>query len=251
MKRWLRKQQTYTLHKPIRRKCGRRKTIAAGIDYQWQADLADMSSTSKFNDKYRFLLCIIDVFSKYAWVVPIKDKTGKTLVHAFKSVLKSGRKPKSLQTDKGTEFKNKDFQNFLKSKKIHFFTTENPSIVERFQRTLKSRMWKYFTHHRTLRYPDVLSKLVNAYNHSCHRSIKRAPVSVKTVQNEAKVSEILFGNKKSNCKNSKSSQAKFKVGDFVRINKTKRTFEKRFLPNWTQELFKISAVIKTLPLPIK
>ena len=79
-----------------------------------------MSSTSKFNDKYRFLLCIIDIFSKYAWVVPIKDKSGKTLVHALKSVLKSGRKPKSLQTDKGTEFKNKDFQDFLKSKKIHF-----------------------------------------------------------------------------------------------------------------------------------
>ena len=105
-------------------------------------------------------------------------------------------------------------------------------------------MWKYFTHHRTLRYLDVLSKLVNAYNHLYHRSIKRAPVSV-TVQNEAKVSEILFGNKKSNCKNSKSSHAKFKVGDFVRINKTKRTFEKGYLPNWTHELFKISAVIKT------
>ena len=93
VKRWLRKQQTYTLHEPIRRKFGRRKTVAAGIDYQRQADLADMSSTSKFDDKYRFLLCIIDVFSKYAWVVPIKDKTGKTLIHALKSVLKSGRKP--------------------------------------------------------------------------------------------------------------------------------------------------------------
>ena len=84
--------------------------------------------------------------SKYAWVVPIKDKTGKTLVIAFKSVLKSGRSPKSLQTDKGTEFKNKEFQNFLKTKKIHFFTTENSEtkaiIVERFQRTLKTHTWK-------------------------------------------------------------------------------------------------------------
>ena len=243
----LRKQQTYKLHKPIHRKFGRRKTVAAGRDYQWQAYLADMSSTSKFNDKYRCLLGIIDVFSKYAWFVPVKDKTGKTLVHAFKPVLKSGRKPKSSQTDKGTEFKNKDFENFLKSKKIHFSTTENPeskaSIVERFQRTLKSRMWKYFTHHRTLRYIDVLSKLINGYNHSYHRSIKRASVSV-TVQNGAKVSDF-FGNKKSNCKKLKSAQAKFKVGDFVRINKTKRTFEKGYLPNWTQELFKISAVVKT------
>ena len=94
--------------------------MVAGIDYQWQADLADISKMSKVNDKYRCLLCIIDVFSKFAWVVPIKNKTAKTLV------LKNGRSPKSLQTDKGTEFINKDFQNFLKSKKIHFFTTEIP-----------------------------------------------------------------------------------------------------------------------------
>ena len=243
VRNWLRKQQTYTLHKQIRRKFLRRKTVVAGIDCQWQADLADMSKMSKVNDKYRYLLCIIDVFSKFAWVVPIKNKTGKTLVDAFKFVLKSGRSPKSLQTDKGTEFKNKDFQNFLKSKKIHFFTTENPetkaSIVERFQRTLKSRMWKYFTHHRTLRYVDILPNLVDGYNHAYHRSIKRAPVSV-TIRNEPEVSEILYGKNKS-----KSTRSKLNVGDFVRINKTKRTFDKGYLPNWTQELFKISAVVKT------
>lgn len=237
---WLRKQKTYTLHKPIRRKFKRRKTVVAGIDYQWQADLADVSSMSKFNDKHRYLLCVIDVFSKFAWVVPIKDKTGKTLIKAFKLILKK-RSPKSLQSDKGTEFKNKNFQNFLKSKKIHFFTTENPetkaSIVERFQRTLKSRMWKYFTHHRTLRYIDVLPKLVHGYNHAYHRSIKCAPASV-TSKNEVVVSENLFGKKQ------KHQSPKLKVSDYVRINKTKRTFDKGYLPNWTQELFQISAVYK-------
>ena len=131
----------------------------------------------------------------------------------------------------------------LKSKKIHFFTTENPetkaSIIERFQRTLKSRMWKYFTNRSTLRYIDVLSKLVNGYNHSYHRSIKRTSLSV-TIQNEANVFNILSGKTKS-----KFTQAKFQVGVFVRINKTKRIFEKGYLPNWTRELFKISAVVKT------
>ena len=102
---WLRKQQTYTLHKPIHKKFLRRKTVVTGIDTQRQADLADIS-----NDKHRYLLCSIDVFSKYAWVVPIKDKTGKNLVIDFKSMLKSGRCRKSLQTDKGTEFKNKEFK---------------------------------------------------------------------------------------------------------------------------------------------
>ena len=81
-----------------------------GIDYQWQADLADMSRMSKVNDQYRYLLCIIDVFSKFAWVVPIKNKMGKTLVDAFKSVLKSGRSPKSLQTDKAPNSKTKIFR---------------------------------------------------------------------------------------------------------------------------------------------
>ena len=89
-------------------------------------------------------------------------------------------------------------------------------------------MWKYFTHHRTLRYVDILPKLVHGYNHAYHRSIKCAPVSV-TLKNEPQVSENLYG----------------KVGDFVRINKTKRTFDKGYLPNWTQELFQILAVVKT------
>ena len=103
VRNWLKKQQIYTLHKPIRRKFVRRKTVVAGIDHQWQADLADMSKLANSNDKFKFLLCIIDVFSKYAWVVPIKDKTGKALVNAFKSVLKSECSPKRLQTDKGAE----------------------------------------------------------------------------------------------------------------------------------------------------
>ena len=121
--RWLRKQQTYTLHKPIRRKFGRRKTVAAGIDCQFQAALADMpsTSTSKFNEEYRFLLCIIDVFSKYIWAVPIKDKAGKILVHAFKSVLKNGRKPKSLQTDKRCRILKQRLSIFLKFKTDSFF----------------------------------------------------------------------------------------------------------------------------------
>ena len=120
----------------------------------------------------------------------------------------------------------------MKTKKIHFFTTENPetkaSIVERFQRTLKTRMWKYFTHHRTLRYVDILPKLVHGYKHAYHRSIKCAPVSV-TLKNKPQVSENLYAKS-----DSKKVKLKFKVGDFVCINKTKRPFDKSYLPNWTQ-----------------
>ena len=241
VRKWLRKQNTYTLHKPIRRKFRRRQTVVGGIDYQWQGDLADVSSMSKYNDGYRYLFCLIDVFSKYAWVVPIVDKSGKTLVKAMKGVLKD-RSPKSLQTDKGKEFKNTHFQTFLQSRGIHFFTTENPetkaSIVERFQRTLKTRMWKFFTHRRTLRYLDVLQKFVRGYNNAYHRSIKRAPASVN-VHNEALVSEALYG------EGAAKQRSKLKTGDIVRSNKTKRTFDKGYLPNWTQELFKVTRVNET------
>ena len=147
--------------------------------------------------------------------------------------------PEILQTDKGKEFKNTHFQTFLQSRGIHFFTTENPetkaSIVERFKRTLKTRMWKFFTHRRTLRYVDVLQKFVRSYNKAYHRSIKRAPASVN-VHNEALVSEALYS------KGVAKQRSKLKSGDIVRINKTKRRFDKGYLPNWTQELFKITRV---------
>jgi hypothetical protein len=245
VKTWLQEQKTYTLHKPIRRRFHRRMTIVAGIDQQWQADLADLQSLAKHNDQFRYLLCVIDVFSRYAWVVPLTDKRGDSLVKAFQSILDtSGRVAKSLQTDKGVEFKNQKFQNFLKSRDIHFFTTENPetkaSLVERFQRTLKSRMWKYFTHHKTRRYVDVLPNLVRAYNHSFHRSIQTSPATV-TRDNEALISQRFEP------KAPRRKQMPVKVGDMVRINKSKKTFEKGYLPNWTTELFKVIKVKKTDP----
>lgn len=248
IKAWLQKQKTYTLHKPIRRKFQRRQTRVGGIDIQWQADLADLQKLMKDNDQYRYLLCVIDVFSKYAWVIPIFNKTGNTLIKAFQTILKSGRSPKSLQTDKGSEFKNKEFQQFLKKKKIHFFTTENPetkaSIVERFQRSLKSRMWKYFTHEKTRCYIDVLQDMVHAYNHSFHRSIQRTPASV-TPDTEPEVARHLYGSK------NKIKSLPVQVGDLVRINKTKKTFDKGYLPNWTTELFKVTSIRHSSPPTVK
>ena len=176
-------------------------------------------------------------FSKYAWVVPIKDKMGKTKVEAMKTVLKEGRTPKSSQTDTGTEFKNRHFQKYLNSQNIYFF-------VERFQRTLKTKMWKYFTHHRTLHYLEVLQKFVHGYNHAYHRIIKRVSGSVNA-HNEGLVSEALYGTLP------KHANTKFKVGDIVRISKTKRTFETGYLPNWTQEQFKITRLRRQVPVTYK
>ena len=124
-----------------------------GIDHQWQMNLADMQSMQKFNDGYRYLLVCIDVFSKYAWVVPLKNKTGLLLVEAFKIILASGCKPEKIITDQGTEFFNKHFKALLKDEDTGLYNTYNEtkaSVVERLIRTLKTRMWRYITAKKTM-----------------------------------------------------------------------------------------------------
>ena len=245
VQKWLSQQDTYTLHKPVRYKFPRRRIIVGGIDHQWQADLVDVGRLGKHNKGFKYLLTCIDVFSKHAWVVPLKDKTGKILVEAFKFIFKDGRQPLALQTDKGTEFTNRLFQKFLSEQNVTFFTTENEDIkaciAERFNRTLKTKMWKYFTKHDTLVYHDVLPDIVWSYNHPHHRSIKTQPALV-THENQQEVWQRLFGSapiRKSKCK--------FRVGDQVRISKAKRTFKKGYLPNWTREEFTVVECHSTLP----
>jgi hypothetical protein len=141
------------------------------------------------------------VLSRYARVVPLKDKTGKTLKEAFEVIFKSVRQPIRLQTDRGTEFTNRVFQKFLKENSVHFLTTYNDvtkaSIVERFNRTLKTKMWKYFTHRETLTYVDVLPDMVESYNHTFHRTIGIPPAEV-TWANQTTVSKRLYGRKGTN-----------------------------------------------------
>lgn len=230
VKQWLLGQRSYTLHKPLKKHFQRRRTVVAGIDHQWQADLSDLSSLSAVNDGYRYLLCVIDIFSKYAWVVPMKKKTGEALTKAFASIKK--RQPLRLQTDKGTEFLNKQFQAYLKKRKIHFFVTHNvetkASVVERFQRTLKEKMWRYFTHRQTQRYIDVLPKLVRAYNASVHRTIKMAPKDVKP-EDEWRLTPRYKEQKKRTFENP------------VRLALAKHgAFEKGYWPNWTMETFRVT-----------
>ncbi len=171
-----------------------------------------MASLIEFNKGYKYLLTCIDVVSKYAWVIPLKNKTGN--VEAFKNILKSGRKPQFLQTDKGTELLNQNFQNLQKETKA--------SVVERFNRTIKTKMWKYFTANNTCAYLETLPKFISAYNQSYHRSIKTTPASV-TVHNDQEVWRTLYKDRGSG-----RIKFKFKVGDTVRISRdrfAKDTFQ--------------------------
>ena len=247
MVRWLSSQDIYTLHKPVQHHFSRSKVVVGGIDVQWQADLADVSRLASKKYGIKYLLTSIDVFSKFAWVEPLTSKTGMSLVAAFKNIFRrSNRKPFVLQTDQGKEFVNATLQQFLKTQGIDYFTTYNEeikaSIVEQFNRTLKSKMWKYFTKQNKTVFLDVLQDLLWSYNHSYHRSLKMQPVEVNQ-QNQEDVWHNLYGNLPLIFK-----RPKFRVGDCVRISKLRKTFKKGYLPNWSEELFTIYKVLRTIPV---
>jgi transposase InsO family protein len=248
VKEFLDTVDTYTLHKPIRKKFQTRRVYVKGIDKQWQADLVEMREFSNENDGYNYLLTVIDCFSKYAWAIPIKNKTAEEIIKSFDNIFKE-RKPSKLQTDKGKEFINKKVQNFLKTNDVVWFSTNSEfkaSIVERFNRTLKTKMWKYFTQVGNRKWINVLDDLVYNYNNTYHTSIKMTPIKGSKKENESVVYKNLYEEsemfKKSN---------KFKVGDKVRISKYKGTFDKGYLPNWTTELFTVSKVLNTKPVTYK
>ena len=177
----------YTLHKPTRRHFRTLLVLVFAMDDQWVADLIEVGNIAKANRGYRYL---------YAWVEPVKSKTGKDVTAAFEKILRrsNGRTLRRLQTDDGKEFYNKTFQALMKRKDIVHFSTSGDTkaiVIERFNRTLKQRMYRYFTVKNTLKYVLVLKDLVMGYNRSYHRSIKIAPIQV-TVQNEEQVWKNLY-----------------------------------------------------------
>ena len=208
------------LHKPIIKKFNKRKVYASFKDNIWGVDLADMRLLSKFNKGFRFLLCVIDIFSKYAWVIPLKDKKGISIVNAFQIILKeSSCKPNKIWVDIESEFYNSSFKKWLKDNDIEMYSTNNEGksvIAERFIRTLKNKIYKYMTSISTSKnvYIDKLDDIVKKYNNTYHKSIKMKPFDVKD--------NTYIGFKKEvNDKN-----PKFKVGDQVRTSKYKNIFAK-------------------------
>ena len=238
----------YTLHKQQRKRFPRRKTYSKGIGDLWQADLVDLSNISRYNDSHRYLLTCIDVFTKKAWVEPLLTKSSRHVTDAFERILQADAAGcRMLQTDKGTEFLNTTFQQMLQRHNIHFYTSENDdikaSVVERFNRTLKTKMFRYFTFKNTRRYVDVLQQLVDSYNATHHRSIGMSPDEVN-VDNEQLVRARLYPPK-----SSKTLRWRYAVGDTVRIVASRHTpFAKGYTAKWTRELFKIVSRLPTVPV---
>ena len=216
------------LHRSIIRKFKKRKVHAAFNNNIWGADLADMQLISKYNKGVRFLLCVIDIFSKYAWVVPLKNKKGVNIVAPFQSILrKSNGKPNKIWVDKGSEFYNTSFKKWLQDNDIVTYSTHNEgksAVAERFIRTLNNKLYKYMTSILKNAYIDKLNDIGSEYNNTYRTTIKMKPIDIKD-------NTYINTDKEVNDKD-----PKFKVGDHVRISKYKNVFAKVYTLNWSEEV---------------
>ena len=234
---WLRKQETYTLHRNARRHYPTRQYYVNTIDEQWQMDLADMNQVRRQNRNVRYILTCIDILSRYGWARPVKTKSGTDVAAAIQDIFREGRIPKRIQTDQGKEFYNAHVKRLLEANNVELFSVKSPfksAIVERWNRTIKTKMWKLFTSKNNYKWLDDLPKIVDAYNHAKHRTIGMQPANV-TQENAMIVWERLYGGR--NNRNKKKSMKDITTGDTVRISKAKGQFEKGYLPNWSREEF--------------
>ena len=226
------------LHKPVIKKFNKRKVYSQFKGNIWGVDLADMQSLSKKNKGIKYILCAIDLYRKYAFVVPLKDKKGISIVNAFNKIIKqSNRKPNKIWVDQGGEFYNRVFTKWLSDIDIIMYSTYNEGksvVAERFVRTLKNKLYKHMTATGKNVYYDVLDDVVNEYNNTKHNTIKMKPVDVGD-------------NKSVFIDEHNEKDSRFKVGDRVRISKFKNIFVKGYTPNWSTEIFIINKVNDTVP----
>ena len=211
-----------------------------------------MQKLSKWNKGYKYLLMILDLFSKYGWIVPLKTKTGLEVPKAFESIFKKGQpkkaKPKKLWVDKGKEYYNKNVLDLLAKNNIEIYSTENEEksfVCERWNRTIKEKMYKRFTMQNNTVYIEILPNILASYNNSKNRSIGMTANQARKPENYGKVYLKMVGDEPS------KTGTVLKIGDTVRISKYKRkTFDKGYTPNWT-EVFVISEIRPTNPITYK
>ena len=240
------------LHKPLRHNFQKRYVFVRNVDDVWAADLVDMKSLSSDNDGYNYILMVIDVFSKFGWARAIKTKSGKACKEALESIFEESKKyPKKIWADHGTEFYNKDVKPLLKKYKITLYSTENEekcSVVERWNRTIKTQLWKYFTANGTHKWIDVLQPLIDKYNSIRHRTIKMSPIDARKSSNYQQVFNNLYFKKVAKFIPYAPKKPKFKVGEKVRLAVQKDKFEKSYIINWSDKIYTIKIIKNTLPI---
>ncbi|EFO83128.1 hypothetical protein CRE_12913 [Caenorhabditis remanei] len=232
--------ESFTLHRPNRKRFPRLKTVGVGVYTDLQADLVDMSKYKTQNDSITFLLTVIDIYTRILFVKPLKSKGGAGVAAAFAEIFdEMGNTPHIVFTDDGKEFYNTHVQNLFKKHEILLVSPKNDTkcgVVERANRTLKTRLAKYMTHAYKHRYIDVLQKVVLGINNSVNRGIGKKPVEVK------------LGDFPIPIPNDQTFKIKFKVGDHVRLASKRGLFDKGYEQGWTTEIFVISKVMPGRPV---
>ena len=207
-----------------------------------------MQSLSRKNKGIKYLLCAIDLYNKYAFVIPLKDKKGISIVNTFNKIIKqSERKPNKIWIDQGGEFYINVFKKWFSGNDIIMYSTDNEGksvVVERFIRTLKNKLYKHMTATGKNVYYDVLDDVVNKYNNTKHRTIKMKPIDVGDT---TKSSSLERNNKRVYVDEHNEKDSRFKVGDRVRISKFKNIFAKGYIPNWSKEIFIVDKMNDTVP----
>ena len=231
---------------PPKKNYSTNKIIYNHIDEIWSIDLADMIDYKISNNKgFRYIFIIVDNFSKYLWAIPLKNKYSQTITNEFSNILtKSKRKPNKIESDRGSEFYNSIFQNFLKSKNIqHYsrFADKGPSIAERVIRTIRNLLKKPVFEKGKADWLSELPSVIKQYNNTIHSSTKMKPIDASKKSIEKEVSSNLQDKRK-------ILNPKYKSGQLVRTADIKRVFSKGDSTNWSYKLYTITEVIHdTIP----
>lgn len=240
----LKSSDVYTLNRNVVRNFERRKTYAGEVDQQWQADLADMQGQEKDNKGYKYILVVIDVFSRYLWCEALKSKSGDEVSKGFKKIFESVH-PKKLQTDQGTEFFNTKMTALCKKYDIHQFHTYSEvkaAIAERVIRTLRMRLTRLWDVQGNFNWTNSLGDIVIAYNNSIHRTIKMTPTEAREGKNAEKVHHNLYD------LDDIKTEKVLKIGTPVRIALSRGIFTKEQVSGWSREVFYVNRVNGTYPL---
>ena len=247
VKKWLSNQDSFTSHRQRRKHFLRGKIITSGIDDIHQADLLDVTRLARFNSNVRYILTVIDCFSRYAMVSPLKRKTGSEVAAAFKTVYtRVNRWPKRISTDLGKEFLATEVQIFFKRNNIHWFAAvgvKKNSIIERFNRTFRRLLMTSLYGKTRPRYLPFINDIVTVYNRRKHRSIGMPPEDV-TKKNESELWRKQYMNVLSK---GGGSNFKFRLGDIVNILLKKNIFRKESDPTWSTRKFVVVHRRSTYP----
>ena len=231
------------LHRQTRRNFYRRKVEMRSLNDTWQSDLIDMQSYSRLNKGNKYILVVINNFSKFAYVEPLKSKSGPEVSEAFERILKRAPVPRNLQTDRGLEYFNQHFKRLMRTYGINHYATYSDikcSIAERFNRTFKTMLYKNFSLKGKFEWTRDLQEVVKLYNNTVHSTIKMRPAEVG-IREEKRILRDIYARRVHIHNN------KFKVGDKVRVSKYKKIFDKSYHPNWSYEVYTIYKVQNTNP----